>query len=692
MAIYDAGTASLAADGTVIGVGTTWRQPLTLIRVGATMIFNTTPASIVTIAEIISDTEIRVFNDKGFTAPAGTQYSILAHDGITVQGLAQDVAETLRYYQSRETEVAAAVDAFNQFDADAFQTSVNQVNTQSQQVSIDSAQVASDKADVSAYKDSAAASAASALSDKNSAAQSAIDAANSAASVDAGNLLKVSNNLGDLSNKTESRENLSVYEKSLVIRQLNNIEELRSFEPEYTGGQVVEVKGYYNTTPGRGGGKFIAYDGSDTDDGVFTFVTPGGIRWKRVINKKGPIDVEIAGVMSERTAQQNTDAFDRLLSSIPQEGGVIKLNDFYNVRYGLIIKPRVELIGIGSESCGIRKVTNDIREVPDRTWGASPVASYSLDFVVAIDIDNDPNGDLTGNQTRRTTLKGFSIIGAGPARNTYGIYSYISYLSRYEDLLIRNVQIGYRTSDSWLQYFSNVMIDGVEDGFSVDGGGTTWNLSNVYVKNSSRWAFNLRNITYSTLTCCAVDYCYGSAYVLIGCTGVALNGCGAEEIHGSLFECNNSRLSISAFRSVNVFDTGSVAAIFTQCAVSFDSSLLTEFVLPTGTKYWQVNNSTINLSNVVAPDAGRFLWGTGRSILNYTDFRGTYSVIGDSTSVIDGYVTAGVYNFYRSVPPDSSVNQFPVGTTWTITSPLPGNVYKYVYTSSGWKYASTLSQ
>ncbi|ATE85753.1 winged helix-turn-helix DNA-binding domain-containing protein [Shigella phage Sf12] len=100
MAIYDAGTASLAADGTVTGVGTTWRQPLTLIRVGATMIFNTTPASIVTIAEIISDTEIRVFNDKGFTAPAGTQYSILAHDGITVQGLAQDVAETLRYYQS----------------------------------------------------------------------------------------------------------------------------------------------------------------------------------------------------------------------------------------------------------------------------------------------------------------------------------------------------------------------------------------------------------------------------------------------------------------------------------------------------------------------------------------------------------------------------------------------------------------
>lgn len=176
MAIYDAGTASLAADGTVTGIGTTWRQPLTLIRVGATMIFNTTPASIVTIAEIISDTEIRVFNDKGFTATAGTQYSILAHDGITVQGLAQDVAETLRYYQSRETEVAAAVDAFNQFDADAFQQSVTNVNNQSHQVATDAAQVSSDKADVSADKDAAAGSA-------ESAQKSAREAASSASSV-----------------------------------------------------------------------------------------------------------------------------------------------------------------------------------------------------------------------------------------------------------------------------------------------------------------------------------------------------------------------------------------------------------------------------------------------------------------------------------------------------------------------------
>lgn len=152
MAIYDAGTASLSANGTVTGVGTTWMAPLTLIRVGATMVFKTEPVQIYTISEIISDTQINVYNPNSEVVPAGTGYAILAHDGITVQGLAQDVAETLRYYQSRESEVATAVDVFKDFDQDKFSNDVNQVNTQfgeivniGAQVSADSAQVSNDK-------------------------------------------------------------------------------------------------------------------------------------------------------------------------------------------------------------------------------------------------------------------------------------------------------------------------------------------------------------------------------------------------------------------------------------------------------------------------------------------------------------------------------------------------------------------
>lgn len=116
MAIYDTGTASLAASGEVTGVGTTWKAPLTLIRVGATIVFKTEPVQIYTISEIISDTRVNVYNPNSETVPVGTGYAILAHDGITVQGLAQDVAETLRYYQSKETSIESLIEIIQNSD------------------------------------------------------------------------------------------------------------------------------------------------------------------------------------------------------------------------------------------------------------------------------------------------------------------------------------------------------------------------------------------------------------------------------------------------------------------------------------------------------------------------------------------------------------------------------------------------
>ena len=131
MAIYDLGTASLASNGEVTGVGATWKAPLTLIRVGATIVFKTEPVKIYTISEIISDTQINVYNPNSETVPAGTGYAILAHDGITVQGLAQDVAETLRYYQSKETSIEGLLQFIGQdtFDWPRFEQLANQSTT-----------------------------------------------------------------------------------------------------------------------------------------------------------------------------------------------------------------------------------------------------------------------------------------------------------------------------------------------------------------------------------------------------------------------------------------------------------------------------------------------------------------------------------------------------------------------------------
>lgn len=109
MAIYRSGTASLDAAGKMIGEATDWKQALSLIRIGATVIFLSGSKPVFgSIAEIISDTEINLIGTAGQTAASG-DYVILLSDSLTVDGLAQDIAETLRYYQSKETAVEGIV-------------------------------------------------------------------------------------------------------------------------------------------------------------------------------------------------------------------------------------------------------------------------------------------------------------------------------------------------------------------------------------------------------------------------------------------------------------------------------------------------------------------------------------------------------------------------------------------------------
>lgn len=112
--IYTTGTVAINGN-TVKGTGTNFSAPLSLIRVGCTLIAVGNPVQIFTITEIKSGTELSVTPAANPAIPAGTKFSILLSDSISVDGLAQDVAETLRYYQSKETEIASAVEWWNEF-------------------------------------------------------------------------------------------------------------------------------------------------------------------------------------------------------------------------------------------------------------------------------------------------------------------------------------------------------------------------------------------------------------------------------------------------------------------------------------------------------------------------------------------------------------------------------------------------
>ena len=107
MALYREGKAAMAADGTVTGTGTKWQSSLSLIRPGATIMFLSSPIQMAVVNKVVSDTEIKAITTKGAVV-ASSDYAILLSDSLTVDGLAQDVAETLRYYQSQETVIGCS--------------------------------------------------------------------------------------------------------------------------------------------------------------------------------------------------------------------------------------------------------------------------------------------------------------------------------------------------------------------------------------------------------------------------------------------------------------------------------------------------------------------------------------------------------------------------------------------------------
>ena len=221
--IYTTGT--IAINGNIVtGTGTDFSAPLSLIRVGCTLIAIGNPVQIFTITEIKSGTELSVTPAANPAINAGTKFSILLSDSISVDGLAQDVAETLRYYQGKETEIANALEFFQEFDLDGLIALIDQAHT-------DAAQVSTDKATVQQYKtdSESAKSAAEAAKDQAALAQTAAETANTNAqaasdaakgyrneaeqfknAIDPSKLLAKANNLSDVADPAAARDHLGI--------------------------------------------------------------------------------------------------------------------------------------------------------------------------------------------------------------------------------------------------------------------------------------------------------------------------------------------------------------------------------------------------------------------------------------------------------------------------------------------------
>ncbi|EHB1266545.1 hypothetical protein JYR10_001065 [Salmonella enterica subsp. enterica serovar Kentucky] len=154
MALYRTGTASMDAQGVITGTGTKWREPLSLIRTGATIVFLTSPLKLAVISDIVSDTEMKAIQTGGEPVENGN-YVILLNDSLTVDGMAQDVAETLRYYQSKETVIEEAIEFLKNFGLKTLQDLVARAEASAQKTDADRAATEQLKNDTQTIKDAA---------------------------------------------------------------------------------------------------------------------------------------------------------------------------------------------------------------------------------------------------------------------------------------------------------------------------------------------------------------------------------------------------------------------------------------------------------------------------------------------------------------------------------------------------------
>lgn len=96
--IYTTGT--IAVNGnTLTGTGTNFKAAGSLIRVGCTLISMTNPVQVFQITAVGSATSLTVTPAASPAIAAGAKYAILLSDSLSVDGLAQDIAETFTMYQ-----------------------------------------------------------------------------------------------------------------------------------------------------------------------------------------------------------------------------------------------------------------------------------------------------------------------------------------------------------------------------------------------------------------------------------------------------------------------------------------------------------------------------------------------------------------------------------------------------------------
>ena len=446
----------------------------------------------------------------------------------------------------------------------------------------------------------------------------------------------------------------------------------------------------------EGGGifKYSASSSITSDGGIIFTPTIGSGRLIRqgytVFGFNGKIDFAWYGAIGDGATDDYT-AINTALSAFPQTGGTFLVNKFFAISLGILLKPRCTLEGVGRDSCGFIKTTHNHSTVSTRQW-QSHTDSYNYDFILALDIDNDPTGNLTGNQIRGHQIKDLSLTYSTADKGGYGIYSFYSYETKLSNLQISNVTYGL-TSKSWLWEVYSVMVSNATTGFQVTEG-TSHTFINCYAKNVSV-GYEITNLTYSSFISCACDFATSIAYRLQGVYSTTFISCGSEEsTQRVLYVVGGNRVSFVGFRAMFVTYTAGYNPLYFQDSYVTMTSCHVNYTMTADIPFIGMDNTTLHLINSSIPTGvgSHNPWDIGTlSSVHITDETGNKILLGQSGVFYYCQICNGQYTVYDEFSaPVVPIDFLPTGTRWRKRVPTSGNPYEWVFNGKSWIVTSTM--
>lgn len=292
-----------------------------------------------------------------------------------------------------------------------------------------------------------------------------------------------------------------------TVRSVNTIADLMSLQSPKDG-DVVHVRGYYTPTnlalaqPYKGGGQRIYVESRKTENDGFLCINGWVLQ---IINNT--VTPEQAGAKCDGV----TDDSAAINKAVNSQYDVALSTGIYAISKPIRkFKRGGKITGSGELTTQIVKTTNDIEG-----FGSSTVDGKSMNFDVDAVMILMPDVAIGDWYAQNLHIGGFSLRYSSEVKGNFCLYAPLLALSSFNNIATSNSRKGVWSVDSWMVSWIRVQAS-ADEPFTFGASSTAWtpnNTSQTFIscwatsaRGEDSYAYNLRNMQYSTFISCGADY------------------------------------------------------------------------------------------------------------------------------------------------------------------------------------------